>query len=79
MRIILQTENGTLVVVIVWKLDLQLPMQPLPILTIAVSSNPSHGEVYLDTTLCVVSDLRQVAGFLRIVRFPPIIKVTATI
>ena len=46
MRIILQTENGTLVVVIVWKLDLQLPMQPLPILTIAVSSNPSHGEVY---------------------------------
>ena len=40
MRIILQTENGTLVVVIVWKLDLQLPMQPLPILTIAVAPIP---------------------------------------
>jgi len=46
MWIILQIENGTVVVVIVWKLDLQLPIQPLLILTIAVSSNPAHGEVY---------------------------------
>jgi len=42
-----------------------------------LQSRPWRG--VLDTTLCVVSDLRQVAGFLRIVRFPPIIKVTATI
>ena len=35
----------------------------------------------LDTTLCdkVVSDLRQVGGFLRVLWFPPPIKLTATI
>ena len=30
----------------VWQLDLQLPVQPVPITTKAVSSNPIHGEVY---------------------------------
>jgi hypothetical protein len=34
------------VVVIVWYLDLQLPVQSVPITTKAVSSNPTHGEVY---------------------------------
>jgi len=33
------------VVVIVWSLDLQLPVQSVPIIKV-VSSNPSHGEVY---------------------------------
>jgi hypothetical protein len=33
-------------VVIVWKLDLQLPMQSLPITTNVVSSNLDQGEVY---------------------------------
>ena len=33
------------VVVIVWQLDLQLPMQSVPITTEDVSSNPAHGEV----------------------------------
>jgi hypothetical protein len=35
----------------------------------------------LDTTLCdeCVSDLRQVGGFLRVLRFPPPIKLIATI
>ena len=35
----------------------------------------------LDTTLCdkVVSDLRQVGGFLRVLRFPPPMKLTTTI
>jgi hypothetical protein len=33
-------------VVIVWELDLQLPMQSVPITTKVVSSNPVHGEVY---------------------------------
>jgi hypothetical protein len=35
----------------------------------------------VDTTLCdkFVSDLRQVGGFLRVLRFPPSIKLTATI
>ena len=33
-------------VVIVWKLDLQLPVQSVPITTSVVSLNPSHGNVY---------------------------------
>jgi hypothetical protein len=33
-------------VVIVWKLDLQLLMQSLPNTTNVVSSNPVHGEVF---------------------------------
>jgi hypothetical protein len=33
--------------VIVWWLDLQLPVQSVPIITNVVSSNPVHGEVYL--------------------------------
>ena len=37
---------GAVVVVIVWKLDLQLPMQSVPITIEVVSSNPAHGEVY---------------------------------
>jgi len=32
--------------VIVWQLDLQLPMQSMLITTNVVSSNPAHGEVY---------------------------------
>ena len=40
------------VVVIAWSLDLQLPMQWVPITTNVVSSNPSHGDRgVLDTTL----------------------------
>jgi hypothetical protein len=34
---------GTIMVVIVWELDLQLPV---PIAIKVVSSNPVHGEVY---------------------------------
>jgi hypothetical protein len=34
------------VVVIVWLLNLQLPVQSVPITTKVVSSNPAHGEVY---------------------------------
>ena len=33
-------------VVLVWKLDLQLPVQSVPINTKVVSSNPVPGEVY---------------------------------
>ena len=63
----------TVVVVIVQQLDLQLPMQSMPITTDAVSSNLDQGE---RTKLCdkVFSDLRQVGGFLRVLRFPPIDK-----
>ena len=32
--------------VIAWLMDLQLPMQSVPITTGVVNSNPTHGEVY---------------------------------
>ena len=56
-------------------------VQSVPINTKVVSSNPFHGEVY-SIQHCVikfVSDLRQVSGFLWVVRFPPPIELTATI
>ena len=62
--------------VFVWKLDLQLPMQSVPINTDVVSSNLDQGEVY---SVKFVSDLRQINGFLRVFQFPPPIKLTATI
>ena len=49
--------------------------------TKAVSSNPDHGEVYSIQHYMIkfVSDLQQVGGFLRVLRFPPPIKLTTTI
>ena len=38
--------RGAVVFVIVWQLDLQLPMQSVPITTKVVSSNHVHGEEY---------------------------------
>ena len=68
-------------VVIVWQLALQLPVQSMSITIKAVSSNPAHDEVYSiqHYVMHVVSDLRQVGGLLRELRFPPPIKLTATI
>jgi len=56
-------------------------VQSVIITTNVVSSNPAHGEVYLmqHYVLKFVSDLRQVSGSLRVLRFPPPIKLTATI
>ena len=56
-------------------------MQSVHITTNIVSSNPAHGELYSIQHYVVkfVSDLRQIGGFLRIFRFPPPIKLTATI
>ena len=73
--------NVTVVGVIVWQLDLQLPVQPMHITTEVVSSNPTHGEVYSIQHYVIkfVSDLWQVGGFLRVFRFTPPIKLTATI
>ena len=61
-------------VVIVWWLDLQLPVKSVPITTKVKSSNPVHDEVYLiqHHVIKFVSDLR-------VLRFPPPIKLTATI
>jgi hypothetical protein len=69
------------VVVIVWYLYLQLPMQSVPIKTKAVSSNPVHSEVFLiqHYVIMFVSDLRKVSGFLWVSRFPPPLKLTAMI
>ena len=51
--------------------DLQLPMQSVPITTNVVSSNPAHDKVYSiqHYVITFVSDLRQVAGFLRVLCF----------
>ena len=66
-------------VMMVW-LDLQLHVQSLPITTEVVSSNSALGEVYwIQHVIKLISDLRQVSGFLRVFRFPPPIKLTATI
>ena len=53
-------------VVIVWYLDLHLPMQSVPITTKVVSLIPTHGEVYLiqHYVIKLVSDLWQASGFL---------------
>jgi hypothetical protein len=69
------------VVVIVCLLDLQLSVQSVPITITVVSSNPVHGEVYSIQNYVkkFVSELQQVGGFLRVLRFPPPIKLTATI
>jgi len=54
-------------------------MQSVPITTKVVSSkNPVHGEVYSiqHYVIMFVSDLRQVSGFLRVLWFSPLIKLT---
>jgi len=59
------------VAVIIWYLDLQLPMQSVPITTKVVSSNPVRSEVYSiqDYVINFVGELRQVGGFLWVLRF----------
>ena len=64
-----------------WQFDLQLPVLSVPITTKVLGPYPAHGEVYsiLHYVIKIVSDLRQVGGFLRILRCLPPIKLTATI
>jgi hypothetical protein len=58
----IHTIQGTVVVVIIWYLDLKLLVQSLPITTKVVSSNLIHGEIYWIQHYVVkfVIDLRQV-------------------
>ena len=58
--------TGTVIVVIIWKLDLQLAVQSVPNTTKVTSLNPIHGEVYSIQHYMIkfVSDLWQVSGFL---------------
>jgi hypothetical protein len=66
---------------IVLLLDLQLLVQLWSITTKVVSLNPVHDEVYSIQHYVIkfVSDVRQGGGFLRVVRFPPPIKLTPAI
>jgi hypothetical protein len=65
-------------VVILWLSDLQLPKQSVPNTTNVVSSNLTRGKLYSIQLYVIkfVSDLLQVGGFLRVLRFPPPIKLT---
>jgi hypothetical protein len=54
----------SIMVVIVWQLDLHLPIQSVPIATKVVSSNPTQAIQHY--VIKFVSDLRQVGGFLRV-------------
>ena len=56
---------------------LQLPMQSVPITTGVVSSR-SERDVQ-QYVIKLASDLLQVGGFLRVLRFPPPIKLNTTI
>jgi hypothetical protein len=56
----------------------QLPVQSVPIITNVVSYNPAQ-ERCTRYNIKFVSDLRQISGFLRVLRFPPGIQPTATI
>ena len=62
-------------------IGLHLPVQSVPITTKVVSSNPVHGKVYSIQHFVIkfVSDLRQVGGFLPVIRFPPPLKLATTI
>jgi hypothetical protein len=56
-------------------------VKSVPITNEVESLNPVDGEVYSIQHYVInfVSDLQQVCGFLRVLRFPPPIKLTATI
>ena len=60
---------------IVWHVDLQRPVKSVPITTKVVSSNFRSWR----SVIKFVSDLRQVGGFHRVLRFPPPTKLTAMI
>jgi len=64
----LYAKEGAVVVVIVWELDFQLPVQAVLITTKFVISNPTHGKMYLIQHYVIkfVSDLCQVCGSLRV-------------
>jgi hypothetical protein len=64
-----------------WSYGFTLPMQSVPIPTKVVSSNPVHGEVYSIQyyVIMFVSVLWKVGWFLRVLWFPPPIKLIDTI
>ena len=73
--------DRAVVVVIVWWLNLQLPMQVEHITTKVVRSNHGHGEInsIQHYVIKFASALWPVGDFLRVLRFQPQINPTATI
>ena len=69
---------GVVVIPMIWWLDLQLPVQSMPISNKVVCLNFVHGEVYSVQlyVMKVVNELRLFGVFFR---FPPPIKLTTTI
>jgi hypothetical protein len=63
------------------RMDIQLHVQYVPITTRVVSSNPINCKVYSiqHYVIKIVSDLRQVGDFHRVLQFLPPIKLTVTI
>jgi hypothetical protein len=61
--------------------DLQLPVQSVPIATKVVSLNTTRGEMYSIQHYVIkfISDWQQLGGFLQVLWFPPPIKLTAMI
>ena len=59
--------------------NLQLPMQSVPITIDVVCSNLNQGLGVQHYVIKFISDLQRDGGFLRVLRFPPPIKLTATI
>jgi hypothetical protein len=59
-------------VVIIWWLDIQLPVQSVPITNKVESLNPIHDKVYSIQHYVIkfVSDLQQVGGFLWVFHQP---------
>ena len=76
LKLLKHVEAVVVMIMIIWQLDLQLSVQAVPINTKVVSSNPVHSEVCSIQHYMIkfVSDLRQVSGFLQVLRFPPPIK-----
>ena len=73
--------KGSVVVLIVYYLDLQLSVQSVTNTLKVVSLTPVYGEVYSieHNVIKFVSNVRQDGGFLRVLWFPPSIKLTSTI
>ena len=64
-----------------WQLNLQLPVQSVPITTNVVSLNPDHDDVYSihHYVIKFISDRSVVFSGYNVLRFPPSIKLTFTI
>jgi len=61
--------------------EIIINMQSVPITTKVMCSNSAHGDVYSIQQYVIkfVRDMRQVGSFLRVLRFLPPTKLTATI